>query len=84
MEGPVNRISIDKTGTKVAVAYGCEVLVVDQNTLCESPTDFLGTGGSDLFLSQLRGPILGGCLNLLRFLASTNSFPFQWPVRSTS
>lgn len=34
MGGPVHRITIDTTGTKIAIAYGREVAVLDQNTLC--------------------------------------------------
>jgi hypothetical protein len=36
MDGPVNRIAIDNTGTKIAIAYGREVVALEQNTLCES------------------------------------------------
>ena len=42
MGGQVHRITIDKTGTKIAIAYGVEVVVLDQNTLCESSADFSG------------------------------------------
>ena len=46
MGSPVHRITIDKTGTKIAIAYGNDVLLVDQNTLCESFVDFHGIGDS--------------------------------------
>jgi len=36
MDGPVHQIAIDKTGTKIAIAYGREVVVLEQNTLCMS------------------------------------------------
>ena len=36
MDGPVHRIAIDATGTKIAIAYGREVVALEQNTLCES------------------------------------------------
>ena len=39
MDGPVHRIAVDKSGTKVAIAYGREVVVLEQNTLCKSPMD---------------------------------------------
>lgn len=42
MDGPVNRIAIDKTGTKIAIAYGKEVVVLEQNTLCKSVTNLSG------------------------------------------
>lgn len=36
MDGPVYRIAIDETGTKIAIAYGRDLVVFEQNTLCES------------------------------------------------
>lgn len=42
MDGPVHRIAIDKTGTKIAIGYGGEVVVLDQNTLCKNPRNFSG------------------------------------------
>ena len=36
MDGPVHRIAVDKTGTRIAIAYGREVIVLEQNTLCKS------------------------------------------------
>jgi len=44
MDGPVHRIAIDKTGTKISIAYGREVVVLDQNTLCKSASDSPDTG----------------------------------------
>ena len=46
MGGQVHRITVDTTGTKVAIAYGTEVVVLDQNTLCEFSASFSGTRGS--------------------------------------
>ena len=42
MDGPVHRIAIDKTGTKIAIACGKGVMVVDQNTICMSSDNFPG------------------------------------------
>ena len=42
MDGQVHRITIDTTGTKIAIAYGMEVAVLDQNTLCEPSCKFPG------------------------------------------
>ena len=39
MDGPVHRIAIDETGTKIAIAYGRELVAFEQNTLCESATN---------------------------------------------
>lgn len=46
MDGPVHRITVDTTGTKIAIAYGREVVVLDQNTICESTSTSLAQGGS--------------------------------------
>lgn len=43
MDGPVHRIAIDETGSRIAIAYGKEVIVLDQNTLCKSCMNFTGT-----------------------------------------
>ena len=39
MDGPVYRIAIDEAGTEIAIAYGRELVVFEQNTLCESATN---------------------------------------------
>jgi len=44
MDGPVHRIAIAETGTKIAIAYGREVVVFEQNTLCKSAARFLHIG----------------------------------------
>ena len=36
MDGPVHRIGIDETGTEIAIAYGSDVVALEQNTLCTS------------------------------------------------
>lgn len=43
MDGPVHRIAIDKTGTKIVIACGKEVVALDQNTLCKSCANVIGT-----------------------------------------
>jgi WD40 repeat protein len=52
MDGPVHRIGIDKMGTKIAIAYGREVAVFEQNTLCEFSVNGSDTG-RDLIVPQI-------------------------------
>ena len=42
MDGPVHRIAIDRTGTKVTIAHGKEVIIFDQNTICETFANSFG------------------------------------------
>lgn len=45
MDGPVHRITIDTMGTKIAIAHGNELMVLDQNTICKSPVNFSSVQG---------------------------------------
>lgn len=35
MGGPIHCIALDGTGTKVALSYGSDVAVIQQQTICE-------------------------------------------------
>ena len=39
MDGLVHCITIDETGTEIAIAYGKELVIFKQNILCESATN---------------------------------------------
>ena len=42
MDGPVHRIAVDRTGAKIAIAYGREAVVLEQHTLCKSAVELSG------------------------------------------